>query len=239
MTRKDRISLAILGLPLALLALVFAVAEAYIAAFIAVLPALALVGARWCVPFSIACGVVAWVCVAFLFVWAIGILLPLWAAGLLLTGLTATVYALALRLHQRIRSNLPSRRTIVEWEWVFTGQTFATNHPLSKDLGGIWWVLGFLVFIAGVTIWSLWIGVPGLRVLQYFALAVVFLAIPTLLFRHPSAYPLTWVLLILTFPISLPFIVYWADGVRPNLIYRYRFERLVRPIQSPANSVRA
>jgi len=132
--------------------------------------------------------------------------------------------------HMGIRGMEPQT---IEWQWVYTGFRFVAQHPLYARLGGIWvvvfWVsaqgllTAFSVTEAALQVtppWYLW-PIPLLLALIYIS------ALLTLLARAPAAYPLTWVVLILSFPLSLPLVVYWADGTRPNLIYRHRFERLV------------
>ena len=122
----------------------------------------------------------------------------------------------------------PSR--LIEWEWVHTGRDFALAHPLARIQGGVLVTYlfkslqamgSFLYFVPfGATISieaSVSFGLLGI---------LNILNIILLLRKHPAAWPFTWVSLTTSFPISLPLIVYWVDGVRPNLIYRHRFERL-------------
>jgi len=119
----------------------------------------------------------------------------------------------------------------IEWEWIYVGRETAHAHPLGRVSFGVFCVAAFLVlcwgwhvlYFLGQSYYPyLWIGLSVETVLLLLMLRLI-------LVRHPAAYPLVFVLLGLNFPISLPFLFYWADGVRPNLIYRHRFERLVPP----------
>ncbi len=129
---------------------------------------------------------------------------------------------------------------ILEAEWVYTGAAFALNHPLSQRLGAVWFVIGWLVLHAAVCLLGMFylLGTPGilgsliglgglLLLLLAMLLLIDLIGIVGLLGRHPIAWLPVWIILILTFPASLPLVVYWADGVKPNLIYAHRFERLV------------
>ncbi len=122
-------------------------------------------------------------------------------------------------------------RAIREWEWVYTGRDFALSHPLARRLGGIIWVVAFII---GQWMFALYtlvqIGAPVWPWLVFaFYSLLPLLTVIALFRRHPIAWPLVWWGLLMGLPFSLPLIVYWADGVRPNLIYRHRFERLVTP----------
>lgn len=129
------------------------------------------------------------------------------------------------------------RGGIIESEWVYTGAAFALNHPISQHLGAVWLVVIWVALHAGLGV----LGVINLTMAglgpftMLFALLLVLLvlndlfAILTLIGRHPLAWYPVWLCLICTFPLSLPLIMYWSDGARPNLIYRHRFGRLVFP----------
>ena len=124
-------------------------------------------------------------------------------------------------------------RGIREAEWVFTGSDYVAGHPLNRLSFGLWATVGIL----GLCALSVVAGV----VLQPYvwaqaALGLVFvLPIWPILARQPVAYPLvigTFVAACLSQSLALiailaPVLIYWLDGVRPNLIYRHRFERLV------------
>lgn len=128
----------------------------------------------------------------------------------------------------------------IEWEWVHVGRGFAVAHPLSARLGAVWWVVAWiaaqpallghvLVTVAGGAVHgvSAATGIATLLVGLQAVLSV--LTLIALVLRAPVAWGLVWLNLFLTLPLSVPLMVYWADGVRPNLIYRHRFERLRRP----------
>lgn len=136
-------------------------------------------------------------------------------------------------------------RGIRESEWVFTGPDYVQGHPLNRLGFGLWATV--VVLGLGAAIHALWValsvaalteygGPIGVLALWQAALAVVYIApVWPILKRRPVAYPL----LLLAFAVSvivldavmivllLPVLIYWSDGVRPNLIYRYRFQRLV------------
>ena len=124
-------------------------------------------------------------------------------------------------------------RPIREWEWIYTGPAFAQTHPLSKSLGAIWlvvvwiaacWAFALLRILDLPTSWIFW----GIFAAQT---VLVLLAFLTIVRRHPAAWVLVLVILVMSFPLSVPLLVYWVDGKRPNLIYRHRFERRV-PLSS-------
>lgn len=121
----------------------------------------------------------------------------------------------------------------IEWEWVHVGRQWALSHPMARLHGGV------LVIVAYVACWGLtWtyiaamLPAPEAYVMSFFC----GFALVALVRRSPLAWPLVWLNLLATLPVSLPFMMYWADGVRPNLIYRFRFERLVRSSQGPADA---
>lgn len=129
---------------------------------------------------------------------------------------------------------------ILEAEWVYTGANFALSHPLSQRLGAVWFVIGWLVLHLGLCVWSIvglqqtpdvaghLFGTLGLLLVLLVLLALIdMIGLAGLLGRHPVAWLPVWIILILTFPASLPLVIYWADGVKPNLIYAHRFEKLV------------
>ena len=129
------------------------------------------------------------------------------------------------------------RQDIIESEWVYTGAGFALGHPVAQHLGAIWFIVvwsalqmgaallvAYELFAFGSGFFSLLGGV----LLMGLAINNVF-AIPMLIGRHPWADIPVWISLILGFPLTLPLVMYWADGARPNLIYRHRFGRLAMP----------
>lgn len=124
-------------------------------------------------------------------------------------------------------------RQTVESEWVDTGAEFALRHPLSQRLSAIWLIVGWVSTHALLAVWViadlLSYGGYGLALALFLILLVLndIVAILTLIGRDPRASRSVWICLIVTFPLSIPLVVYWADGPRPNLIYRHRFERLV------------
>ncbi len=118
-----------------------------------------------------------------------------------------------------------------ESEWVHTGREFARSHPLGRFGGGVWFVWGFAALHMVLVLWELWAllaqGHP-VQALPFCFLLLLDLAVLTLLpLRAPIASSMVWVVLVLSFPFSLPLLFYWADGQRPNLIYRHRFARPV------------
>ena len=117
-----------------------------------------------------------------------------------------------------------------EWEWVHVGRDFALTHPLGHVGGAMWFVLVFALAHAGLAAYQALFVSPWTWLFFVFDLLVV----AALLKRWRVAWPLVWVQLLSSIPLSLPLIVYWADGTRPNLIYRHRFERLV-PEMEPEN----
>lgn len=146
---------------------------------------------------------------------------------------------------QRYRAMADRGRPMSEWEWVNTGANFAQNHPLYDRFGAVSLVIAFVLIFGGWQIWnvaaiwfvsaSVWTsGLFGVILMVLFTVLIIALAVCwvlvllLLIARHPLAWHLTWIPLVLGLPWSLPLIWYWADGVRPNLIYRHRFERLVR-----------
>ena len=145
----------------------------------------------------------------------------------------------------RYRRMAERGRPMLEWEWVYTGARFAQSHPLYERLGPVLLVIGAVMAISAIRLsgfWQLWVGLmhmwgegwPSLVLMAIFtALLILFtsLAILTVLLlfaRHPLAWYFTWFPLVLGLPWSVPIIWYWAAGRRPNLVYRHRFERLVR-----------
>ena len=124
------------------------------------------------------------------------------------------------------------RNDIIESEWVYTGAGFALSHPVAQHLGAVWLVVLWVALHAGLCVLGLLsadlLGGLQLSLLVFLLLSDIF-AILTLIGRHPLARYPVWICLIFSFPFSLPLVMYWADGLRPNLIYRHRFSRLVFP----------
>ncbi len=133
--------------------------------------------------------------------------------------------------HARAARLSRSGRGIREWEWVYTGERFAMAHPLAARLGWVWAVLAFVLIYGSGPLVAVVLLMDQVSVWQWLIVLVCFafgVVTAVLLYRrHPAAWVLVWVMLIPTLPFSAPLMVYWADGVRPNLLYRHRFERLV------------
>ncbi|MBM7067775.1 hypothetical protein [Actibacterium sp. 188UL27-1] len=118
-------------------------------------------------------------------------------------------------------------RGTIGWEWVYVGPEFARSHPAAARFGAVWLVIAWVALLAaGYTLaavaddfwrfgWTWWI-----------AAMFAELTFVALLLRWPVAYGMTLILLGVSLPFSFPLLIYWADGVRPNLVYRWRFERL-------------
>ena len=134
-----------------------------------------------------------------------------------------------------------SKPLLVE-KWVYTGAAFALNHPLSQKLGAVWCVVAWLAISAAVPLVGAfmlpWDRLTPVSVTDYLTLGAMLLlglllflnnllGILALIGRHPIARWCVWLNLIVTFPLSIPLMFYWADGVKPNLIYAHRFETLV------------
>ena len=128
-------------------------------------------------------------------------------------------------------------KDVIENEWVDTGAEFALNHPLAQSLGAIWLIVAWLALHAALACWQMVemfrYGGYALLVVPLLVLLVLndIVAVLAVIGRHPLASRCVWICLLVTFPISIPLRVYWAEGVRPNLIYRHRFGRLVREWQ--------
>lgn len=127
---------------------------------------------------------------------------------------------------------------IIETEWVPTGAGFALGHPLAQHLGAIWLVVAWLTLqTVAAVLWLADIVLNGRStvLIMVWVLFLILLilnngfAALTVIGRHPLAWHPVWISLILGVPLTLPLVMYWADGLRPNLIYRHRFGRLVRP----------
>jgi hypothetical protein len=119
-------------------------------------------------------------------------------------------------------SNGPSG--LIEWEWVHAGREFARSHPAGKMNLGVFAVMGYVAIHGAVSVYA------GIRVggALHFLFAInCACAVLAMWKKSLMAWPLVWISLAKSFPFSLPAMWYWADGVRPNLIYRHRFERLV------------
>ncbi|MDO5621986.1 MAG: hypothetical protein Q4G24_11000 [Paracoccus sp. (in: a-proteobacteria)] len=127
--------------------------------------------------------------------------------------------------------------TLIERQWVPTGADFALSHPLAQRLGSLWLLVGWCALVGLACLMaSIWlIGFSDLP--AGWLMAVVMLngllflmalfAIVFLILRRPQAIVPVWIVLILTLPFSVPLMAYWANGTRPNLVYRHRFARLV------------
>ncbi|MEO1778034.1 MAG: hypothetical protein AAFU63_04510 [Pseudomonadota bacterium] len=118
-----------------------------------------------------------------------------------------------------------------EWEWVHTGRAFALAHPMGKVRG---WMLAVVAYVAAHMALCVYAGLFA-NILLLPVAVIDLAALVAILKRSPLAWPLVWVPIALSFPLSLPVLFYWVEGTRPNLIYRHRFERLVRPTEGPAD----
>lgn len=139
---------------------------------------------------------------------------------------------------QRYQARIQHGKPILEWEWVYTGKDFALSHPLSRVPFGVYLTYAFLVILFVMSILAadfFWNSKATIILFAIYGMAL-FVGGLLALRRHPATYPFTFLLLILEFPWSIPFLVYWADGVRPNLIYRHRFERLISAPRKVAES---
>ncbi|MEX3016293.1 hypothetical protein [Gymnodinialimonas hymeniacidonis] len=137
--------------------------------------------------------------------------------------------------HARYRRLAAAGRGIRECEWVFTGADYVTEHPLNRLSLGLWLSVVAFVVAAALVLFDL---AMGLAAWWEWALVLVFvLPIWPILARQPVAYPMVigaFIAAVLTLsPVLMalmaPVLVYWVDGVRPNLIYRHRFERMLPP----------
>lgn len=186
------------------------------------------------VVFGIALTACLWVAGASVLAAGLSVRLPGWLAGLALLAAVIALFrwAVLLRLKWADRSDKAPR--MIEWHWVYTGWAFAAQHRLYERLGAVWLVAGYVVLQFCLKAAAIWWMAPGVSPFWAFLVLVVLcglyvLAFLTLIARMPAAYPLTWCVILMGLPLSVPVAVYWADGVRPNLIYRHRFERLRLP----------
>lgn len=184
-------------------------------------PALMLVFAGWLVVITMLAMVVSYLVPEWLAVLGFGIAV-FWVVYAVVRIATPWGYDRAARL-------AAAGRPVREWEWVQTGPEFARSHKMGQFGGALYLVAGFVVFQWAVWVWQVtrhadlwqvWLGFAALTLLSV-------LTLYALVARRRGARGLVWVHLALGFPLSLPLVVYWADGVRPNLAYAHRFERLV------------
>lgn len=181
---------------------------------------------------------------AALVVWVSLAALLCYAAGLAGAGLLAHVpfvlfvvfiVSCAMRLgsywgHARYDTLRAAGRGIREWQWVYVGPEVAQglmpyarpNWPIHLTSGLI--MAQVVSAVASVVLLdaSVWV-TAALLCGAAFGLLTVW----ALWSRSPAAYPMVMVALVFALPVSIPLVWYWADGRRPNLIYRHRFERLV------------
>lgn len=175
---------------------------------------------------------------------------PLWGGTLVATIIVGG--ALAVRIAAPWGAERHARLGVREWEWVYTGPEFASNHRLFRRGLGIWFSV-LVLLLAG----SALLLVPKPSWYDYLLHGFFLFVVIPLVRLHPSAYPLMLIAigLMLLAPVSIvvpdalsypvlplglvfqlmlvPLAFYWADGVRPNLIYRHRFERLVPQNEEP------
>ncbi|WP_224814026.1 hypothetical protein [Hasllibacter sp. MH4015] len=177
------------------------------------------------------------------FFWIAGGLLvavtfPLWPVMIGCTLLVWTACFAATRIGRTWGAGRAARlaargRGIRECEWVFTGADYVAGHPLNRLSFGLWASAAAFALATALVIFDLAL---GLAAPWEWALAAVFaLPIWPILARQPVAYPMVFgaglaavvTLSPVLMALMLPVCFYWADGVRPNLIYRHRFERLL------------
>lgn len=122
----------------------------------------------------------------------------------------------------RSRILLARGRGTIEAEWISVPRDFVQTHPGYRLSFGIYFTA--LAVIAGAVfpVWLVPLGnVVFWPAVIYVAVTLVFMAL-----KGAVASPLVYIGLLPGLPFTLPFMFYWADGVRPNLIYRHRFGRL-------------
>ncbi len=158
-----------------------------------------------------------------------------WGVCCLVAGaVTALITFVACRIAMPWGYERATRRAlrgdpIREWEWVYTGREFALGHPMSRLGVSIYLTAGFVLLQWGLGARAVYLMPESALSWTVFAIFTLLtpLTLVSLFKRSPAAWVLVWIHLICSFPLSLPLVFYWADGVRPNLIYRHRFERLV------------
>jgi hypothetical protein len=161
------------------------------------------------------------------------IFLPLWPVQLLSIpfGVFALTQALRLGAHwgrQRYARLAQRERPMLESEWVWTGGKFARNYCPQLGLG-VWVTIGMIAAMLAFHIVAfVYSDTVSLLSMAHLMLGPVVLIV--LWRRHPVAYPLVFLFLIIMLPTALavlavPFLFYWAEGAKPNLIFRHRFER--------------
>lgn len=176
--------------------------------------------------------------------WVAAFCVLCYAAGVAGAGLLAQVLlvvacvaaaGLAVRLggywgRARYASLAARGRGIREWEWVYVGRHAARsllphatpNWPIHLTGGLVLAqtvVAGFVAAVLPDLGWA--------RLGFIFGAGFGALTCLALWRRAPVAYPMVLAMLCGALPLSVPLLWFWADGVRPNLIYRHRFERLV------------
>lgn len=193
---------------------------------------------------------VAWLGLAMLVAMSIAALTNLIIGSMAAMALIILALWLTVRIavpwgHERYDRMAARGRPMREWEWVYTGPDFARAHPLHKILGGHVLVAGFVCVVGYLRfglgwavlfgpaggVWAKgWLGAVAVGLLVVLLIVLTLMCILTvvlLLRRSTGAWHLTWLFLVLGLPWSIPLMFYWAEGRRPNLIYRHRFERLV------------
>ncbi len=177
-----------------------------------------------------------WLCASLVVV----VTFPTWpvAVGAILCSWLASFAAVRIGRHwgeARAMRLCARGHGIQEWEWVFTGAGYVEGHPLNRLSPGLWLSIGALCLAAILVIIDLMLGLAQLW--EAALVAVFLLPIWPIFARQPVAYPMVFGAVIAAFVVQapilmalmIPVLVYWADGVRPNLIYRHRFERLLPP----------
>ncbi len=226
--RNTRMLLACLGLPFLLAGFLgaFHIHPMWLAWLLP--PALIVMEAPGKYP-SLALAWALWICLTGLIAGA----LPLWLGILVLASAVLVVTMLVVVVGrdwgQRRYASMAARgKPMREWEWVYVGRSFARAHDLHR-LSPMIWLVGLGVSACMTLIWMRLYFAPASPHLLVWVGAIGFYALTlmALLRLWPVAYPMVSFALVPAIPFSLPLMVYWADGVRPNLIYRHRFERLI------------
>ncbi len=157
-------------------------------------------------------------------------------AGVCIAIWTASYFAIGLgqQWGEERAARLEARgRGIREWEWVFTGPDYVKDHPLNRLSFGLWTSATALGLASALVLYDVAMGFGHWWDLP---LALILAApIWPILARRVEAFPMVFgaglaaivSMYAVLIAIVLPVCVYWVGGLRPNLIYRYRFERML------------